>query len=90
MADSLKNHAGSLKHLEINDNFYSTDASVPSLCDLIKAAQCLEHLNIDSSSLEEDKHMSQLMEALVMTESKASLKLFSWSYDAMEKDDFVK
>ena len=85
----MKNHAGSLKHLEINGNCYSTDVSVASLCDLIKAAQCLEHLNIECSGLREDKHMSQLKKALVETESKASLKFFDWSYDAMEKDDFV-
>lgn len=89
MAESLKYHASSLKHLEINDNFYATDDSVTSLCDLIRAVTSLEHLNLDSSSLEEDSHAQQLLEAIVEAECKTSLKYFSWSYDAFEKDDLI-
>lgn len=34
--------------------------------------------------------MIKLLEALVETECKATLKFFSWSYDALDKDDFVQ
>lgn len=81
---------GSLKHLEINDNFFNSETTVSALCEVVKSACKLEHLNIDSSSLEDDDLQNSLVEAIKESEGKASLKCLSWNYDAFEKDDFIK
>ena len=53
--------SGSLKHLAINDNFFNTDESMEGLCGLIREASSLEHLNIDSSNIEEEEHIRMLL-----------------------------
>jgi len=81
---------GSLNHLEINDNFFDKDESVEVLCSLIKTATQINHLNIDSSNLEKKAHIKKLFEALKESESKPTLKHFSWNYDACEEDKLIK
>ena len=79
-----------MKHLEINDNFFNTEDSFGELLCLIKDASALKHLNIDSSSIEEDKYIEQLKLALPEFACKDELNSFSWSYDAFEMNDVVK
>jgi len=51
----------------------------------------LEHLNIDSSNLDdEEKHGRELLACLKETKSQHSLKVFSWSYDADEQNDLIE
>ena len=61
-----------------------------ALCTLIEEAVALEHLNIDSSNIDEIKKANKILEALVECQSKATLESLYWSYDAFEMDDFVE
>lgn len=61
-----------------------------ALFELIKEASALEHLNIDSSNMDEEEHGLQLVECLKDAACKESLKEFSWSYDAFEMNDLIK
>ena len=57
---------------------------------MIKCATALEHLNIDSSNLDEEELGQKLLEGLKEAGCKESLNKFSWSYDAFEMTDLVK
>lgn len=76
--------------MEINDNFFNTEESFGELLCLIKDASALKHLNIDSSSIEEESLIEQLKLALPEFACKDKLKSFNWSYDAFEMNDVVK
>ena len=92
MAKSLLPSAksGALKHLELNDNFFNSEESLPALCNLIKEAIALEHLNIDSSNIDDAEKADQVIEAMVEFPGKDTLERFCWNYDAFELDDQIE
>ena len=89
---SLMQHAtsGNLTYLDIGDNYFSEEEPKQVLFDLIKSATALVHLNIDSNNLDEEEMGRELMVAVEESESKSTLKYFSWSYDAFEFDKLIK
>ena len=82
--------SGNLKHLEINDNFFHEERALSALCKLISEATQLEYLNIDSSNLDDEAMCRKVLDAIVESESKATLNEFFWNYDACELDGFVE
>ena len=63
---------------------------MPALLALIREATNLSFLNIDSSNLDEEEQGQQLIAALKESESKSTLKFFSWSYDAFELNEVIE
>ena len=92
LAQSLLKHAqsGSLKHLKIDDNFYTTDDGRAALFTLLREAKNLEYLNVGGLNIEDEDHGRELMAAIQASKSKKTLKSFLWSYDAFEMDDLIK
>ena len=82
--------SGNLKHLEINDNFFHEERALTALCKLISEATQLEYLNIDSSNLDDEAMCRKVLDAIVESESKATLNEFFWNYDACDLDGFVE
>jgi len=82
--------SGNLTYLDIGDNYFSEEEPKQVLFDLIKSATALVHLNIDSNNLDEEEMGRELMVAVEESESKSTLKYFSWSYDAFEFDKLIK
>ena len=93
LLESLLPHAqsGSLKHLDINDNYITTDESVEALCQIIREGSSLEYLNIDGNNISDDEHRAKIVEALQESEYvRDNLKHFSWSYDIDEDCDLLR
>ena len=92
LTKSLQAHAekGSLKYLDINDNTFNSAESVEALCILIKGATSLETLDISGLGIEDEDDQEAVKNAILESESKGSLQTLNWSYDAFERNKFVK
>jgi len=95
LINSLIPHSksGALKHIELNDNYISTDEQRNAFANLLKEAHTLEYLDIGSSNMyeeDEDEKAMELIEFLKESACKESLRVFGWGYDACEMNDLVE
>lgn len=82
--------SGSLKHLEIEDNFFTNDEGRTALFTLLREATNLKYIDCSSINIDKEEFGRELMSAIEQSQSKQTLKTFKWSYDANEMDDFIE
>ena len=74
--------SGSLKHIEIEDNFFTNDEGRAALFTLFKEANNLKYINCSRLNIKKEEYGRELMTAIEQSQSKLTLKTFKWSYDA--------